>query len=360
MSLTRRQLAQRSIGGAIGGMLAAPLAVPLARPALAQERTMTLAAYSGIFQENYQAAVVDPFLRAHPGIKVTYYAMPNSAQTLGTMRAQKAAPQIDVSMFDITIGKAATDEGLIDPITPAEFPVLADLAPGAFAPGVNAVGVTFDSLSLLYAPEAVRPAPTSWRVLWEPAYRGKIAMAGAPDIVGIGMTLVANRLFGGTDYRQFDRGVQALSDLAPAVLSWDPRPDAYTFITNGTAQLAVGWNARGQLYSRQSNGKLAAALPEEGSLFQINTLGLVKGAPQTAAAKAFIAYALSAPAQSAFAERMFYAPVNTKAQVSAEALAATAASPARMEKMLAVDWLEVAKFRDRLNEQWRRRILTRS
>lgn len=352
MTISRRHLTQGTLGGL--------LAMPFIRPAYAQERTITLAAYGGIFQENYQAVVVDAFMRANPGIKVTYFAMPNSAQTLGTIRAQKAAPQLDVAMFDITIGKAATDEGLLDPLTPAEFPVLADLAPSAFAPGVNAVGVTFDSLSLLYSPEAVQPAPTSWRVLWDPKYSGKIAIAAAPDIVGIGMTLVANRLYGGTDYKEYARGVQALSDLSPHVLSWDPKPDAYTFITNGTAQLGVGWNARGQLYSRQSNGKLGAALPEEGSLFQINTLGLVKGAPQSEAAKAFIAYALSPVAQAAFAERMFYAPVNTKAQVSAEALAATAASPARMEKMLAVDWLEVAKLRNALNEQWRRRILTRS
>lgn len=351
MSVTRRQLAQ----GTLGGLLAAPFI----RPAMAQDKSVTFAGYSGIFQENYTAAVIEPFQKAS-GIKVNYFPMPNSAQTLGMIRAQKAAPQLDVAIFDITIGKTATDEGLLAPITKDEFPVLADLAPAAFAPGVDAVGVTFDSLSLVYSPDAVKPAPTSWKVLWEPAYKGKIAMAGAPDIVGIGMTLVANRLFGGTDYKNFDKGIQAMSDLAPSVLSFDPKPDAYSFVINGQAQLGIGWNARAQLYSRQSNGKMGASLPDEGSLFQINTMGLVKGAPQTESAKAFIKYALSAEAQAAFAERMFYAPVNTKARVSDAALAATAASPARMEKMLAVDWLEIAKFRDRLNDQWRRRILTRS
>ncbi|MCQ4161629.1 ABC transporter substrate-binding protein [Roseomonas sp. GC11] len=351
MDLTRRHLGRVAVGGL--------LAAPFIRPASAQERSITLAAYSGIFQDNYHAAVVEPFMKAHPGIKVSYYAMPNSAQTLGTLRAQKAAPQIDVAIFDVTIGKAASDEGLLDPLTKEEFPVLAELAPAAFAPGVHAVGVTFDSLSLLYSPEVVKPAPTSWKVLWEKPYQGKIAITGAPDIVGIGLTLVINRLNGGTDYRQFDAGIKALSDLSPGVLSWEPKPDAYTFITNGTAALGVGWNARGQLYARQSGGKLAAALPEEGSLFQINTIGLVKGAPQSEAAKAYIRYALSAEAQKAFSERMFYAPVNTRADVSAEALAATAASPERMAKMLQVDWLEVAKIRDRMNDQWRRRILSR-
>jgi putative spermidine/putrescine transport system substrate-binding protein len=352
MTISRRQLGMTAAVGL--------LATPFIRPAAAQERTITFAGYSGVFQENYQAAVIDPFMRANPGIKVTYYAMPNSAQTLGTMRAQKAAPQIDVAIFDVTIGKVATDEGLLDAITTAEMPVISELAAAAIVPGVNAYGVTFDSLALLYAPEVVKPAPTSWNALWDPAYKGKIALIGAPDIVGIGLTLVINRMEGGTDYRQFDKGIAKLAELAPSVLTFDPRPDPYSFIVNGTAVMGVGWNARGQLYSRQSAGKLAAALPEEGSLFQINTMGVIKNAPQGEAARRFMAYALGVEAQKAFSERMFYAPVNTKAQVSAEALASTAASPARMAKMLQVDWMEVAKVRDRMNEQWRRRILTRS
>jgi putative spermidine/putrescine transport system substrate-binding protein len=56
---------------------------------------------------------------------------------------------------------------------------------------------------------------------------------------------------------------------------------------------------------------------------------------------------------------MFYAPTNTKAKVSEAALARTASSPERQAMMLPVDWLEVAKFREGVTEQWRRRILTR-
>jgi putative spermidine/putrescine transport system substrate-binding protein len=55
---------------------------------------------------------------------------------------------------------------------------------------------------------------------------------------------------------------------------------------------------------------------------------------------------------------MFYAPTNLKAKVSEAALAKTAASPARMAQMLPVDWLEVAKFRESVTQQWRRRVLT--
>ena len=212
---------------------------------------------------------------------------------------------------------------------------------------------------LLYAPEAVKPAPTSWKVLWDKAHAGQIAIPGVPDIVGVGLVLMANRIAGG-DYRtSTEKGIAAVAEMAPGVLSWDPKPDPYSFIQNGQATLGVGWNARGQVYSQASGGKLAAVLPDEGSLFQINMVEAVKGAKQPEATRIFLDYILGAEAQTAFTERMFYAPTNAQARPGPDALARTAASPDRMARMLDVDWMEVARIRDGITEQWRRRVLTR-
>lgn len=332
---------------------------PFVRSASAQERAVTFAGYSGIYQENYQAAVIDPFIKK-TGIKVTYFALSSSAQVLGTLRAQKAAPQVDVAMMDVTLAKAGTDEGLFDLIDAASVPSVAQLMPRALQPGVMGAALTFDNLVLLYAPETVKPGPASWKVLWDKQYAGQIAIPGVPDIVGIGLVLLADKMFGGTDYRQgVEKGIAAMADMAPGVLTWDPRPDPYSFITNGQATLGVGWNARGQLYSMQSAGKLAAVLPDEGSLFQINMIEAVHGAKQPEAAWAFIDYALGVEAQTAFTERMFYAPTNAAAKPSAAAISRTAASPERMARMLDVDWMAVAKMRDGIGEQWRRQVLTR-
>ena len=347
MSITRRGIA--------AGMLAAPFV----RGAAAQERSITFAGYSGIYQDNYQAAVIDPFVRK-TGIKVTYFGLPNSAQTLGTLRAQKAAPQIDVSMMDVTFAKAGTDEGLFEAFDKTSVPSVAQLDSKALQPGVMGAALTFDNVVLLYAPQAVKPAPTSWKVLWDKAYAGQIAIPGMPDLVGISLILMANKIFGGGDYRQgLEKGIAAVSDMAPGVLSWDPRPDPYSFITNGQAVLGVGWNARAQLYSSQSEGKLAVALPTEGSLFQINMVEVSKGSRQTGAALEFVNYILGVEAQTAFTERMFYAPTNGQARPSAAAMAKTVATPERMALMMDVDWLEIAKIRDGVGEQWRRRVLTK-
>jgi putative spermidine/putrescine transport system substrate-binding protein len=347
MNLRRRLL--------LGGSLAAPFI----RPARADATTITLAAYSGIFQDNYVATVVEPFERANPDIKVQYYPAGSSASTLGTLRAQKAAPQIDVVIIDASVAKAGSDEGLFEKPDPAKLPVLAELSPRAHIPGVDAPAVTFDNFVLLYSPQRVQPAPTSWKVFWDEKYKDQIAFAAAPDIVGLAFTIMANKTWGGANYLKLDTGIAKIAEMAAGVLTFEPKPDNYTMIIAGQIALGCGWNARGQIYAARSEGKLAVALPDEGSLFQINVIGQPKGIKNPEAAQRFIAHALSAPAQKAFTERMFYAPVNSKAQISPEAAAKTASTPDRQARMLDVDWLEVAKIRDNVTEQWRRRILSR-
>src|SRR5262245_2481442 len=90
--------------------------------------TINLMSYGGIFQDNYVKAVVEPFQQAS-GVKVNYNAATTSAQMLGTLRAQKADPQIDVVIFDVTTSTIGNAEGMFSRITPQEAPSLDDLYP---------------------------------------------------------------------------------------------------------------------------------------------------------------------------------------------------------------------------------------
>jgi putative spermidine/putrescine transport system substrate-binding protein len=319
---------------------------------------IVLSAYSGIFQENYVAAVVEPFMKANPDITVEFYGMPNSAQMLGTLRAQKTAPQIDVMILDVSVAKAATDEGLFAPMDETVTKHIPDLYPQARVEGVNAVGVTFDNLMLLYNTDKVKEAPTSWKALWDKQYAGQVSIPAVPDIQGTTLTIIANKMAGGTNYMEsVDGGIKLLEELAPNVQTWEPRPDVYQPISSGTAAIGIGWNARAQVYSNLSDGKLGVVLPEEGSGFQINVIGLVKDAPASESAKKFIDYALSPEAQAAFTEQMFYAPTNSKAVPLIPEAAIKRTAAGSMDKMIDINWLDVAKIRDAITEQWRRRVI---
>lgn len=340
-------------GRLLGGLSA--LAVIWATGASAAE-TVTLAAYSGIFQDHYVKAVVEPFMKAHPDIKVEFYGMTNSAQMLGTLRAQKASPQIDAVIMDISVAKAGTDEGLFSAIDESVSQHVSDLYPAARAEGVAGVGVTFDNLVLLYNKDQVKQAPTSWNDLWAEAYAGKVAIPAVPDIQGTTFTIIVDKMSGGSDYRKnVDAGIERIGELAPSVQTWDPKPDVYMPVASGQVAVGIGWNARAQVYSDSSGDRLGVVLPQEGSGFQINAINLVKGGPAAEAAKTFVDYALSPEAQAAFSAEMFYAPTNSKTVVPDAALSRTAANA--MDRMVAIDWLEVAKVRDTITEQWRRRVI---
>ncbi len=328
----------------------------LASQAALAESTVTLMAYPGIFQERYTKAVVEPFMKAHPDIKITYFPIISSAAMLGTLRAQKAAPQADAVIMDVSVSKAGSDEGLFAKIDEKTVPNVADLYPTARFPDLAGVAVTFDNLVLLYNSEKVKETPTSWMDLADKKYAGKVAIPGMPDIQGLSLILILERANGGSDYlKSVDKGVAAIGQIAPNVLTWDPKPEVYQTVISGQADVAAGWNARAQVNSDASNGKLRATLPKEGSVFQINTISRVTNGPGGDAVNTFINYALSPEAQKAFTESMFYAPTNAKAQISDAAIGRTAVK--FMDKVIPVDWIAVAKIREPVMEQWRRKVL---
>lgn len=326
-----------------------------ALPASAQQQVVLLA-YAGIFQDNYTATVTQPWAQTS-GNTLQYFPGGTSAQMLGTLRTQKNDPQVDVVIMDTTTAAIACAEGLVEKLTPAELPVLNDIHPIARqAGGECGPGVTFDHFVMIYDTNAVSTPPAAWRDLWNPANRGRISLSAPPNIQGLVLTAVLAHAETG-DWRNVDSTFRRLRELAPLVQTFDAQPDGYTLILNDQVTYATAWNARSQLYRDQSNGRIGVVLPAEGTGFQINTINVVKGSKNRAAALAFVANALSPETQAAFTNRMFYAPTNTLARPSAEALGRTAAAPENMDKVVAIDWAEMVKLRDRWNQRWRREVI---
>ncbi|HET7094743.1 MAG TPA: extracellular solute-binding protein, partial [Thermomicrobiales bacterium] len=269
-------------------------------PAAQVSGSITLQAYSGEFRDNYTKAVVDLCTKQLPGLTVNYQDQNSSATGLATLRTQKDDPQVDVDIMDISIAAIGNAEGIFQPLDPSIVTNLKDLYDEAKTPDNFGPSVTFDNFVLIYNKDQVDPAPTSWNALWDPKYAGKVIVTAPPDIQGLALTIVTDKLQGADYTKTIDPAISKLAELAPSIQTFDPQPEQYTIVANGDAALAVGWNARAQLYADQSNGKLGVVLPDEGSIFQKNTINLVKGSHNPVAAQAFINCALGAEAQQAF------------------------------------------------------------
>jgi putative spermidine/putrescine transport system substrate-binding protein len=331
-------------------------------------REITLLAFqTGGFREQYEKAVIEPFQREHPGVRVTFYGVRNSATELAVLRTGKGRdgpPPADVTVIDLSVAKIARDEDLLEAIRPDHVPNGASLGQVGSELGWHGPPVTRDTLALVYDPRVVEPAPTSWQALWDPAHAGRVAIPaeGGGDIQAIALTIVASRLAGHEDYLADIRpGVQRLVALAPAVQTWEPKPDVYTLVVNGTAAIGIGWNARSQLNADQAPGRLAVVTPQEGTVAQVNVISVVKGTRERDLAEAFVNYALSPEVQARFSTVMPYAPTHTGVRLDdAVARRIPLFDQAQRDRLIPVDWLKVADARERILEPWRRTIIPAS
>ncbi|GAA2454667.1 ABC transporter substrate-binding protein [Actinomadura vinacea] len=300
------------------------------------QKTVTFAGFFGVFQDQFTEAVIEPFEKQHPDIKVNFVPIKNSAEVLGKLRATKSRPDLDVALMDSSVAPTANTEGLFAQLDPAKVGNLANVDK-AGRNGNWGPALTFDSLSILYNTKQVKTPPTSWNDLWDGAYKGKIALPIA-DTRGVALIVALEKIAGANYQQSIDPALNRLKQLAPNVQTWNPQPDVYTAIASGADSIGVGWNARGQIFNRTSKGALATVQPKEGNVLQVNTINLVKNSPRADAAQQFIDYAISAPAQEAFAKASYYAPTNTKATLPGDVLELTAQSKQQQANRIPIDW----------------------
>ncbi len=205
---------------------AAALAMPSIARAQGVRGQITLMAYTGIFQDNYTATVVEPFQKAFPDVKVNYVPGGTSAAMLGNIRAQKADPQIDVVIMDVTTSSIGNAESLFDKITPAEAPSLNELYPEARAVGGEfGPAVTYDHLVLVYDTQAVKPPLTKLADLWRDDLKGFLSISAPPNIQGLALTAMVEKMEGGDHRTSIDKAVKKLRELSPGVKTFEPNPD---------------------------------------------------------------------------------------------------------------------------------------
>lgn len=325
-------------------ILATATALTIGGAAMAQDATtgsVHIVGFSGVFADNYQKFIIEPFKAAHPGIEVTYEQSKNSAETLALLTLQKADPTVDVALIDVAVAIKGNDEGLFAPLDPAVVTNLADTPDWARIGGDRTIAFSQDNLTILYNTETVSEPPTSWTDLKDPKYQGRIA-ARLADTRGVILIPILDKI-AGTDYKEsIDPAIAAINEFAPNVLTWDPAPDCYAVVQSGEVDLSICWNGRAQYLHDTQGGIIGIAAPKEGSIGQTNTINLVEGSKNAEAAQLFINYALSAEAQATFAEKSFYGPVNSKVTLTDEVAARIYGSKEAQAAQSTLDWPYIA------------------
>lgn len=345
-------LAVSALSGCAGGTSAGT--VPSG--ASATSGTVSIIGYADIWQDQYQKAVIAPFEKKYPKIKIQYQSKRSSADMLAAVQSEGASPTTDVAIMDSNVAAAGNKQGLFQKLSASDIPNIAHVKQGIRDTGGYGPVLQEDAVGLLYDTRKVTTKPTSWSVLWEPQYRQKVSVVAPPSALGIDLTMITAKMQGEDFTKSIDKAVTQLKKLAPNVQTWAPLPDEYQNIITGQTELGLGQNARGQYYSDQSGGKLGIAFPKEGTMYQINTINLLKKAPDSAAAKTFINYALSADAQTAFAKALFYAPSVDNATLPADVADRVVKTDGSI-KIISYDPNWLAQTSPQWTDIWKREII---
>ncbi|WP_288430879.1 ABC transporter substrate-binding protein [uncultured Agrobacterium sp.] len=327
--------------GTLAAVFAAMIGTASAQDA-STKGTVNIVGFSGVFADNYQKFIISAFKEKYPGIEVNYQQSKNSAETLALLTLQRADPKVDVALIDVSVGIKAGKEGIFTKLDPAKVPNVAEAPDWARIEGDKAIAFSQDNLAILYNTDAVKEPPTSWNDLTDPKYKGKIA-AKLGDTRGVILLPILDKLQG-ADYKQtVDPAIEKLKEIAPNVSTWEPAPDCYAVVQSGEVDLSICWNGRAQYLHDTQGGKIGVAAPKEGSIGQTNTIGLVEGSKNAEAAQLFVNYALSAEAQSTFAEKSFYGPVNSKVSLPDAVAARIYGSKEAQAAQMSLDWNFVAE-----------------
>jgi putative spermidine/putrescine transport system substrate-binding protein/spermidine/putrescine transport system substrate-binding protein len=204
------------------------------------------------------------------------------------------------------------DGGLVQPIDITSIPHygelvphLTDLALSHKDGQVYAVPMVWGYNALIYDHDALPNPPKSWSVLWDPAYKGKIAVwddvsfvTDVGRMLGVGSDDAA-AVFHMTD-TELAQVRAKLADLrAQAPVYWENEAELNDLFAQKKVVLALGW--LDTAYTLQSAGRdVRATYPNEGAEFWVDHWAIPSGSTQKAAAQALINYALDPQVQAAF------------------------------------------------------------
>jgi putative spermidine/putrescine transport system substrate-binding protein len=326
--------------------------------------TLRVAHFGGSYMRDQQLFVARIFEQL-TGAKVEWIEGNPPDHLAKIIASRGMAPPFDLVYLESYQQAQAIDQGLLEKIDPAAVPNLRDVYPQAMvAPGYGP-GVIIYSMGLIYNERQFKrlglPAPTSWKVLWDPKLAGHVGTQDINAVTGQHL-LVAAALLNGGDETKVEPGIEALSKVKFHSFSASAA-DLQTKLVNGDVWAAIIINGRAWNTIDQK-APVRYVLPDNGNgtagFGAVTTLDVVKGSPNKAAAEAFINTVLSPGSQLGQSLSTPYAPsVRTLEKLLAlhPDVQKRFPSPDELKKLYWVKWTKAVRDAyPQWADQWNRRV----
>lgn len=321
----------------------------------AQEQTLFLGAYGGS-TETLMNEVIIPQWEEKTGAKVVYVAG-RSTDTLAKLRAQEGNQELDVVFLDDIPMSQAIGFGYCESVDEATYDGLYDAArmPESKAVGVGLIGTGFAYNTEVFA-EKGWDAPTSWKDLEDPKFKGMLSVPPIGNTYGL-HALIATAIVNGGGANNIDPGFEAFENsIAENVRVFEPSSGKMSELFQ-TGEIAISIWGSGRLKALADSGFPGGfAYPEEGGVKLLVTTCPVVGSDVPELAQDFIKHVTSPEIQKLIATSLAWAPVNSNVELTAEESEALPVGAEIVDNLISVDYGVVNTARGDWTKTWTRRI----
>lgn len=226
---------------ASSGTSGGPGAFPDSPAAAEDPGPLALLEWSGYEPDQFHA----PFTAAHPDVKLDYQFADGGAAFFS--KVQTGGAQVDIAHPCSNWTQTWVDNDLIAPIDTSRLenwdkldPTMRDL--GKVGDAVYFIPWDWGFDSMIVNTDTVQDVPTSWKDLWDPKYKGRIALEDYGEVM---VSLAAAAW--GMDYpnlseQDLEVVKQKLVELKPNVKTfWSSASEVVQLMSNGEVDMAYGW-----------------------------------------------------------------------------------------------------------------------
>ena len=328
-------------------VLAALGASAIGGPAWAQRfqgKELVAQGFGGPTQDVLQRVVFDVFDKRE-GTRSTQVPL-QSAAAFARMRAEAAAPQIDLYQFSGGQERLAAAEGLTAPL--GDLPALADVPAKMKAP--NWVTFAVIAEGILYRTDKVKTPPRSYKDFLDPQYDGHIAIPTITNGYGTDFLVMLARAFGGSE-TNIGPGFDALAKIANGAAIFRAASEVPGLFAQGDAWI-IPYDSTSAKRCKDAGLPVAFVAPEEGSVSSSCSVCIAAKSKNLDLARAMAAQFIAPESQLAIAEQLQWAPTNAKVQLP-ETLAKQLPRP---DQLVTLDMDTMTKSRPQWTERWNREV----
>lgn len=312
--------------------------------------TLVVGVWGGTIEKVLRESVVQP-MEEELGCSIEL-VLGGSSDRVAKLYTEKDNPSMDVLGVNIREGAQAIEDGVAAPVNPAlpNFDQLYDFAQvGGYGQSIMAYGIGYNH-------ELVTEPITSWKDLWRPELKGKVAFSNFPGTEGEAIIYITAEAWG-LDLEKDPTAVfEKLAELGPFPFFYTNLDELFLEIKQGNVLATAIFNSYTNDYIAQGFPCTFVYPTDPGAILAKDTWIIPKNSKHMALAEEFVNRCIGVDAQKAYAEKIFFSPCNKNVVVSDD-VAEKLVYGDDVSTLIAMEWDTIVENLEEFTEMWNRIVV---